>query len=128
MVLDLDKGKGREMELEDEADLIDELEMEEEEDDEREFVEDSEGESVGDLEDYSGSEVSAILIISLRSCQIWGMVHVVVGTLGAIGVETPADKHAESASDGTAEDFPLICHPFRPLSGLTVSSDHIPMP
>jgi protein MAK16 len=59
MVLDLDKGKGREMELEDEADMIDELEMEEDgdEDEEREFVEDSEGESVGDLEDYSGSEV-----------------------------------------------------------------------
>jgi hypothetical protein len=58
--LDLDKGKGREldMDMEDEADMIDELEMEEEEEDEREFVEDSDGESVGDLEDYSGSEVS----------------------------------------------------------------------
>jgi protein MAK16 len=58
-VLDLDKGKGREV-MEDEADLIDELEMEEEEEDEREFVEDSDAESVGDLEDYSGSEVSKL--------------------------------------------------------------------
>jgi protein MAK16 len=59
-VLDLDrqkeKGKGRELE--------EELEMEDDEsvlDDGseggREFVEDTDDESVGDLEDYSGSEV-----------------------------------------------------------------------
>ena len=55
-VLDLDKGKDRELDLEEES--LDEWE-EEEEGGEREFVEDdSEEESVGDLEDYSGSEVS----------------------------------------------------------------------
>lgn len=56
-VLDLDKGKERDLELEDEESMLDE-EEEEWEGGEREFVEDdSEEESVGDLEDYTGSEV-----------------------------------------------------------------------
>ena len=56
-VLDLDKGKNRDLDMEDE-DSQDEEEEEEYEGGEREFVEDdSEEESVGDLEDYSGSEV-----------------------------------------------------------------------
>ncbi|KAK1922755.1 ribosomal L28e protein family-domain-containing protein [Papiliotrema laurentii] len=55
-VLDLDKGKERDLDLEDEDSQYDE-EEEEWEGGEREFVEDdSEEESVGDLEDYSGSE------------------------------------------------------------------------
>jgi len=59
-VLDMDKvkGKGREVELEDEMEMEDDESLEEEkEEDEREFVEDSEGESVSDLVEYSGSEV-----------------------------------------------------------------------
>jgi protein MAK16 len=55
-VLDLDKGKERDLDLEEES--LDEWEEEDDEGGEREFVEDdSEEESVGDLEDYSGSEV-----------------------------------------------------------------------
>ena len=55
-VLDMDKGKGKELELEDE--LADDESLEEEE--EREYVEDTDEESVADLEDYSGSEVRAV--------------------------------------------------------------------
>ncbi|EIW67077.1 hypothetical protein TREMEDRAFT_34367, partial [Tremella mesenterica DSM 1558] len=56
-VLDMDKAKGKEKELE----LEDEMEAMEEEEEEweggdREYVEDSDEESTGDLEDYSGSE------------------------------------------------------------------------
>lgn len=62
-VLDLDKGKERDLDLEDEDSQYDE-EEEEWEGGEREFVEDdSEEESVGDLEDYSGSEVSFALFV-----------------------------------------------------------------
>ncbi len=49
----MDKGKGKELELEDE---MQDDESVEEEEEEREYVEDSD-ESVADLEDYSGSEV-----------------------------------------------------------------------
>lgn len=55
-VLDMDKGKDRELEMEDEESLADEEEWEEDEGGEREFVEDSDEESVGDLENYTGSE------------------------------------------------------------------------
>lgn len=70
-VLDLDKGKDRELDLEEES--LDEWE-EEEEGGEREFVEDdSEEESVGDLEDYSGSEVSRVgHVLRLRSEAVFG--------------------------------------------------------
>ena len=57
-VLDMDrKGKEKELEMEDEESMVDEDE-EEWEGGEREYVEDSDEESVADLEDYSGSEVS----------------------------------------------------------------------
>ena len=57
-VLDMDKGKDKELNMEDEASLLDEDEQEEEwEGGEREYVEDTDEESVGDLEDYSASEV-----------------------------------------------------------------------
>lgn len=52
-VLDLDKRKDMEDEMEDDDSVLDEEEWE---GGEREFVEDSDDESVGDLEDYSGSE------------------------------------------------------------------------
>lgn len=56
-ILDMDKkGKDRELELEDDESM-DEEEEEEWEGGEREYVEDTDDESVGDLEDYSGSEV-----------------------------------------------------------------------
>ncbi|WVW79370.1 hypothetical protein I302_101338 [Kwoniella bestiolae CBS 10118] len=62
-VLDLDrKGKDKELELdmEDDESLLDSDEEREEEEEyeggEREYVEDTDDESVGDLEDYSGSE------------------------------------------------------------------------
>ncbi|KGB75950.1 protein MAK16 [Cryptococcus deuterogattii 99/473] len=55
-ILDMDKkGKDRELELEDDESM-DEEEEEEWEGGEREYVEDTDDESVGDLEDYSGSE------------------------------------------------------------------------
>ena len=58
-VLDMDKQKGkeRELEMEDEESLLDEDE-EEWEGGEREYVEDSDEESVDDMEDMSGSEVN----------------------------------------------------------------------
>lgn len=52
-VLDLDKGKDRLEDMEDDDSVLDEEEWE---GGEREFVEDSDDESVDDLEDYSGSE------------------------------------------------------------------------
>ncbi|WVQ81265.1 hypothetical protein IAT38_003388 [Cryptococcus sp. DSM 104549] len=58
-VLDMDrKGKDRELELdmEDDESLADEEEEEEWEGGEREYVEDTDDESVGDMEDYTGSE------------------------------------------------------------------------
>ena len=65
-VLDLDKGKERDLDLEEES--LEEWEEEEDEGGEREFVEDdSEEESVGDLEDYSGSEVRC----SLSHLVVW---------------------------------------------------------
>lgn len=61
-VLNLDKGKDRqlddELEMEDDESLADEEELEDDDGGDREFVEDSDDESVGDLEDYTGSEVS----------------------------------------------------------------------
>lgn len=66
MVLEGDKQKERELELEDEMEMYDdESEVEDDEDGEgeREFVEDSDDESVGDLEDYSGSEVGSLVSI-----------------------------------------------------------------
>jgi protein MAK16 len=72
MVLEGDKGKSRdlenEMEMEDDESLVDSDE-EEWEGGEREYVEDSDAESdVGDLEDYSGSEVSRIMVLLVPSC------------------------------------------------------------
>jgi hypothetical protein len=56
-----------EMEMEDDESLVDSDE-EEWEGGEREYVEDSDAESdVGDLEDYSGSEVSRIMILLVPS-------------------------------------------------------------
>ncbi|ORY28784.1 ribosomal L28e protein family-domain-containing protein [Naematelia encephala] len=52
-VLDMDRAKGKERELEDE--LVDDV-SEVDEEEEREYVEDSDAESMDDLEDYSGSE------------------------------------------------------------------------
>lgn len=52
-VLDLDKGKDKLEDMEDDDSVLDEEEWE---GGEREFVEDSDDESVDDLEDYSGSE------------------------------------------------------------------------
>lgn len=101
-VLDLDrqkeKGKGRELE--------EELEMEDDEsllDDgsegSREFVEDTDDESVGDLEDYSGSEVSraaASTILSAGCC--------VAGT-GGPQLMTQFDEF-DSEEEGSGQEFP----------------------
>jgi len=63
-VLDLDRRreKGKEKELQDELEMEDDSSLEDEEEyegGEREYVEDTDDESVGDLEGYSGSEVSS---------------------------------------------------------------------
>lgn len=69
-VLEMDKGKGKlEEEMEDDESLLDEEEWEEDGAGDREFVEDSDDESdVGDLEDYSGSEVSPSMDTARGAC------------------------------------------------------------
>lgn len=103
-VLDLDrqkeKGKGRELE--------EELEMEDDEsvlDDgsegSREFVEDTDDESVGDLEDYSGSEVSktaspTVAIFRLGCC---------FASPGGPQLMTQFDEF-DSEEEGSGQEFP----------------------
>lgn len=101
-VLDLDrqkeKGKGRELE--------EELEMEDDEsvlDDgsegSREFVEDTDDESVGDLEDYSGSEVSRALSPPSRVQPV--ALRARSGTL----LMTQFDEF-DSEEEGSGQEFP----------------------
>ena len=97
-VLDMDKQKGteRELEMEDEESLVDEDEEEEDwEGGEKEYVEDSDEESVDDLEDYSGSEVSLTVFIPSVEADLTGW-------------KLMADQFDEFDSDeeGSGQEFP----------------------